>query len=213
MRMPGSTMNGVSRSVFSRTTRISPAVAGVDQSGRVDDPYPVSRGETGPGLDEPRVPFGNLDCDPGRHDSALSRSEYDGLARGQVEPRVAVVGLVRQRARPRARVESRRRSSCGHLELVVVLRDEEAREPRRLGARKPRAYADTFGSVTALRDRRAELVEVGQCTPVRVRHEESHVLEAIGEELGDSRLQRLETLARPSGDQERAWIGVLDPAA
>ena len=93
---------------------------------------------------------------------------------------------------------------------MPVLGDEVAREARRLRARKPRADADALRRVAPLRDRCAELVQRGERSPVRVRDEQADVLEAIGEELRDPLLERIETLAGVRRDEECTRVRVLD---
>jgi succinyl-diaminopimelate desuccinylase len=93
----------------------------------------------------------------------------------------------------------------------VCARDEVAREPRGLGAWKPRANVNSLGRVATLRDRRAEVVERRERLPVGVRDEQPDVLEAIGEEIGDPRLERTEPLAGVGRDEQRSWICMLYP--
>src|SRR5919109_2356908 len=73
-----------------------PSVAGVDQPGRVDDPDPVARGETGTRLHKAGVALRYLDCDPGTDDGARARRERDALARNQIDPGVAFVRVARK---------------------------------------------------------------------------------------------------------------------
>jgi len=82
-----------------------------------------------------------------------------------------------------------------------------------LGTREPCADANSLGRIATLGDRRAEVVERCQGLAVRVRDEQPNVLEAVGEELGDPLLQRVETVSRSCRDEKRTWIGVLDPPA
>ena len=92
--MPGSTTNGCSRSVLISTTRISPRYPESIRPGRVDDADAVPRREAGAWLDEPGVPFRDLDRDTrsGRR-RARPEQERDALTGGEVEPGVAVVCL------------------------------------------------------------------------------------------------------------------------
>ena len=97
--------------------------------------------------------------------------------------------------------------------MLVLARDEVARETRRLGAGEPRSDAHAVGRVPPLGDWRAQVVEIGERPPVRVRNEQPDVLESVGEKLGDSLLERVEALARARRDQQRTRIGVLDTSA
>ena len=145
----------------------------------------MSRGEAGARLDEARVPLRNLDGEPRRDDGPLARLEHDAFAGGEVEPGVAVVGLLGHvRVGRRRRTATSITSRTPRLE-VVLAGDEIAREPSGLGAWEPRADADSLGCVAPLGDRRAEVVERCEGLAVGVRDEQPDVLEPIGEELGD----------------------------
>jgi hypothetical protein len=72
-----------------------PAVAGVDEAGRVHDPDAVARSEAGTRLHESGVPLGDLDGDPGRHNRTTTWSEADALAGDEIDPGVTWIGLHR----------------------------------------------------------------------------------------------------------------------
>ncbi len=148
MRIPGLDGERLARVGVQEHDQHLPAVAGVDEAGRVDDADPVARGEPRTRLHEPRVSLRDLDGDPGRDDGALARLERDLLARSEVEP-----GVTRRRPgsaapRPRAAGGLRRRSpsrasapDVGH----PALRRRGTREPRHLPPRQPRADPHPFG--------------------------------------------------------------------
>lgn len=71
------------------------AIAGVDESGAVEDRDPVLGGEPGPRLDEACVPRRNLDGQPGSDDRPLPRAELMALARGEIQPGVSLVRTIR----------------------------------------------------------------------------------------------------------------------
>ena len=65
------------------------AVAGVDQTRRVDDRDAVAVGKSGARLHEARVALGDRDGQSRADDGALARSELHALACGEIEPRIA----------------------------------------------------------------------------------------------------------------------------
>ncbi len=93
---------------------------------------------------------------------------------------------------------------------MAVLGDEVPREARRLRTRQPRAHANAVRRVAPFRDRRTELVERRERSPVRIRHQQPDVLEAIGEELRDPLLQSVQALTGVRGDEKRPRVCVLD---
>ena len=65
-------------------------------------PSPCRAARPERGSTSPAWPARDRDRDPRADDRALARRELDALARGEIEPRVAVVGLRRERRRRRA---------------------------------------------------------------------------------------------------------------
>ena len=72
----------------------------------------MTRREPGARQHEPRVAVGNRDRDAGADDRALPRRELRALAGGEIEPRIAVVGL------------------CGEDRVVAQPRDRQLRHTR-----------------------------------------------------------------------------------
>lgn len=70
-----------------------PAIAAVDQAGTVHDADAVTSGVTGAGQDEPGEAVRNRDRKTGWHRGAFAGSELDVGGGGQIEPRIAGVGL------------------------------------------------------------------------------------------------------------------------
>src|SRR4029453_3432309 len=81
-----------------------------------------------------------------------------------------------------------------------------------LPSREPCAHADAFGGVPTLGYRGAERVQVRERPALGVRNEQADVLEAIGEELGNSRLELVEGFACNGGDLEGARERVSEPS-
>ena len=86
----------------------------------------------------------------------------------------------------------------------MIVGNEEPCEARDLLPRQSGSDAHAFRGVAPLRDRGSEPVELRQRPSVRIRDEQTHILEPVGEELGDPRLQRVEPLPSARGDLERA---------
>jgi hypothetical protein len=72
-----------------------PAIAGVDQPGRVDHGDTVAGGEAGARLDEAGEALGDGDREAGGDDGALTGAEVEGLAGREVEAGVARLRALR----------------------------------------------------------------------------------------------------------------------
>ena len=92
MRSPGLDPEGLGRVVVEQQHPQLAAVAGVDQAGAVDQGDPVLAGQARARQDQPGVPVGDLDRDPGADAPALAGADMGGLAGVEVEPGVALVG-------------------------------------------------------------------------------------------------------------------------
>ena len=90
--IPGLDPEGLRRVGVEQQDPDFPAVAGVDQAGAVDEGDPVLAGQARARQDQPGVPVGDLDRDPGPDAPPLSRPEVGGLAGAEVEAGVALVG-------------------------------------------------------------------------------------------------------------------------
>ena len=210
MRIPGSTTNVSLRIGVEQRRRELAAIAGVDQSGRIDDRDAVLGGEPGSRLDEACVPGGDRDGQAGADCCPRARRQLGVLARRQIESRVARVGACRH---DRVGVEpldgeSGQASSRGPARLG----DHECGEPRQLAPRETSDDHDTFGRVGALLDRRSERVELREPRALRVGHEHPHARPAIVELLGERGHELVETFAGRGGDLRRIGKAVRQAA-
>ena len=158
---------------------------------------PVARGEARARLDEPGVALRDRDGEPGRR----RRPAPPARARRARRPRDRGRRRRRRRARaarpPGGGARSGARSRLARLRgRRVRLRDEIGREAAAARARGRRARTST----PSARSTRSSIgapssYSSASIPPLRVRDEQPHRLEAVGEALGDPRPQLLEPLA------------------
>ena len=104
IRSPRVKRTACSRSVLTRQTLISPAVAGVDRARRVHDGDPVPGGQSGARMHEGRVSLGQRDGHAGADQPPLPRREQEVLGAAQVGP--GVTGMrVRRGLQPGVELE------------------------------------------------------------------------------------------------------------
>src|SRR3954454_2473543 len=89
--------------------------------------------------------------------------------------------------------------------------DQVASEAPHFLARQARADEDAFFFVRTLVHRRSQLVQLGEPRAVRVRDQQPHGLEPLGEALGDARTQLVQPLPASRRDQQCVRKAVREP--